>query len=334
MWKQIHGQAEIEIIGEIAEGGMGAVYKARQKGIEGFEKIVAVKTLLSGLAGDEKFISMFISEAKLVANLVHENIVQIYQLGRCEDTYYFVLEYVDGISLYGLLDFLNHIKQRLPVELSVFIASRIARGLAYAHTRHDSLGNPLNIVHCDICPNNILINTEGLPKLTDFGIAKAANLAADRSLSGKIPFMAPEQAWNGELDHRADIYSLGVVLFNMLAGRSPRNLKSDFDIMLEEARSGHVDWAALPEGLPSELCSILNKMLAPKAEDRYPETQALARELEYFIYKDGYGPTIVTLADYLRKQLPYLFSSEAKIEAEKRSHTTVERTIRIGSKTS
>ncbi len=311
--KIISGKVSYEIVREIASGGMGAVYLARMQGVAGFEKVVAIKTLLTKFADDSSFVERFIEEAKLVANLVHENIVQIYQLDRTEDAYYFVLEYVDGISLYELMEFHRHLKRTMPVPLVVFIVSRIARGLTYAHSRTDANGKPLNIVHCDVCPRNIMINSEGVPKLTDFGIAHAATLREIGSVAGKLAFMAPEQAQkNGAIDFRADIYSLGVVLFYLLSGGNyTRQLDSKVTEILDQVRSQYVDWTRLPNDLPPDLTGILHRMLAGNPAERYPSSDQMARDLEYFIYKDGYGPTIVTLANYLRELMPGRFLRNA-----------------------
>jgi serine/threonine protein kinase len=308
--KKIIGNVEYEIIETIAEGGMGTVLKALEKGVEGFEKVVAIKTLLECYSRDKKFVTRFIEEAKLVANLVHENIVQIYQLNKFKNDYYFVLEFVDGISLYDFMEFHKKAKVTLPVNLAVFITARVARGLAYAHSRCDSKGEPLNIVHCDVCPHNVMITTEGLPKLTDFGIAKAANMSEDDSVSGKLPFMSPEQANKRSLDFRSDIYSLGVVMFYLLCGSTPRKLDVKLREILLQAKNNYIDWDQLPENMDEELVDILKKMLATDPAERYQNTSELARDLEYYIYKDGYGPTIVTLANYMREQMPALFETK------------------------
>ncbi len=299
------------IVSKIAEGGMGAVYKAQKRGAEGFEKTVAIKTLLDCYSKDRKFIDKFVSEAKLVANLVHENIVQIYQLDRYRGEYFFVLEFVNGISLYSFMDFLVKARIQLPEKLAVFIASRIARGLAYAHSRCDSNGEPLFIVHCDVCPHNIMITTEGLPKLTDFGIAKAKTMSNDDSVAGKLPFMSPEQAKGKELDFRSDIYSLGTVLFYMLAGRNSRRTDVGVKDILREAQANTIHWEFMPDSVDEELLEIIANMLATDPDDRYQDTSELARSLEYHIYKDGYGPTIVTLSEYMREQMPVLFDTSA-----------------------
>lgn len=308
MIKSIRGVEEYEIIELIAEGGMGAVFKAKKKGASGFEKIVAIKMLLEKLSKDRSFVAGFIAEAKLVANLIHENIVQIYQLDSCKEGYYFVSEFVDGVSLFDLMEFHRQFKLRMPCDLAVFIAARIARGLAYAHSRRDPKGHPLGIVHCDVCPHNILINSEGVPKLTDFGIARVATRAFDGKVSGKLPYIAPEQAARRPVDFHADIYSLGIVLFYLISGEMARDNRTDQDEMLTLIRSNQLHFERLSPEVPEEVRGILKKMLATNPSDRFATTADLARELEYFIYKDGYGPTIVTLADYLRKLLPGRFA--------------------------
>ena len=295
---------------------MGAVYKAQKKGIAGFEKTVAIKTLLGDLSKNKNFIDRFILEAKLVANLVHENIVQIYQLDRYRGKYFFVLEFVNGISLFSFMEFLSRTKTCMPEKLSVFIASRIARGLAYAHTRCDASDEPLSIVHCDVCPHNIMITTEGLPKLTDFGIAKATTTGNINSIDGKLPFMSPEQARGEKVDFRSDIFSLGMVLFYMISGKSARPLNASFEDVLKQAQKNEINWDALPDDIDKELLKIITKMLASSPGERYQDTAELARDLEYHIYKDGYGPTIVTLSEYMRKQMPALFDKSSGYKKE------------------
>jgi len=299
--------AEYKVIKKIAEGGMGAVYKVLKYGACGFEKLVAIKTMNAALADRSEYTQMFIEEAKLVAKLDHENIVSLSQLGITNDgSYFFELEFVNGISLY---DFFHHhelVRKSIPRNLVVFIISRIARGLAYAHSRYDSDGNFIGIVHRDVCPRNILINKEGVPKLTDFGIAVAREATSSSALPGKPVFMSPEQAARGTVDFSSDIYSLGAVFFLLLAGDTSRKCYADDEKILEKARDGAVEWDRLPEDLDPLLKDILKKMLAAEASERYENTGHLAQELEYYIYKDGYGPTIKALADYMGKEMPAL----------------------------
>ena len=308
MTEKIIENSAYRIVNELAKGGMGSVSEAFHLGADGFEKRVAIKQLLPTLSDSSEFVAMFIAEAKLVADLVHENIVQIYQFNRGQNGYYIVMEFVHGLSLAEFIE-KHDGDQQLPVELAVFITSRIARGLAYAHSRHDSAGAPMNIVHCDVCPRNILVTTEGLPKLGDFGIAKAADQylspnPGERSL-GKLAYMSPEQAWDHPVDHRSDVYSLGLVLFELLTMSKGREKWSSN--MRFAAAKGWVDWDKLPRRVKSGLRKILKRMLDPEPDGRYASTDELAHDLEYFIYRKGYGPTVVTLEKYLRELCPSLY---------------------------
>ncbi len=309
--KKIICHVEYEILETIAEGGMGTVFKALERGVNGFEKIVAIKMLLSCYSKDKRFIDRFIDEAKLVANLVHENIVQIYQLDKYMDDYYFVLEYVDGINLYDFMEFHRKSKTKLPVKLAVFIAANVARALAYAHSRYDYDGKPLNIIHCDVCSHNILINTEGVVKLADFGVARAVTVKEKTTVSGKLPFMSPEQVNKEPLDFHSDIYSLGIVLFYMLSGgRTCRHLDVTPHEIISQARTNYIDWDLLPADLDNELLVILRRMLATEPGKRYRDAAKAAKKLEQYISRNCYGPNIVSLAKYMRREMPTLFANK------------------------
>ena len=306
---------KLRIVRKIADGGMGSVYEAIQDGAAGFQKTVALKTILPDLADSGTLTDFFVQEAKLVANLVHENIVQIYQLGRTLDGYYMVMEYVNGLSLHEFMRVHKIMRMEIPLPLSVLIASRIARALHYAHTRTDPYGKPMHIVHRDVCPSNIMLTTEGLPKLTDFGIATmAGSSVANRrkALVGKAPYMPPEQANHEPTDHRSDLYALGALFFEMLSHQKIRKA-DDLNKLIEMAKEGVVNWDALPRNLDTALGVILERCLADDPEERYAETAELARDLEYFIYKDGYGPTTVTVERYLREKFDYLYKPKKRI---------------------
>ena len=315
--KKIIGKIEYEILETIAEGGMGTIFKALKKGANGFEKVVAIKTLLNCYSKDKRFISRFIDEAKLVANLVHENIVQIYQLDKYMNEYYFVLEYVDGINLYDFMEFHRISGAKLPVKLAVFIASNVARGLAYAHSRYGNDGKPLNIIHCDVCSHNILINTEGVVKLTDFGIARAVTVRERTSVSGKLPFMSPEQLNKNTLDFHSDIYSLGIVLFYMLSGGKPcRHLNVNPREIISQAKKNYIDWDLLPENLNKDLLVILRRMLSTEPKKRYSSTAKVAKKLEQYISRNGYAPNIVSLSQYMHHEIPAIFAAKPEHRAE------------------
>ena len=315
------------IVREIASGGMGTIFEALQLGANGFSKRVAIKTLLPRLAGNKRFIDMFIDEAKLVANLVHENIIQIYHLSQTSEGWHIVMEYVNGISLHDFIRTHALMPEPLPPKLAVFITSRIARALAYAHGRTSEDGEPLNIVHRDVCPNNVLITTEGLPKLGDFGIAKAAStVMPERGLMGKLYYMAPEQARKEAVDFRADIYSLGLVLFELLSLRPARRFADeDGEDVLHLAEDGRLNWDALPKDLDSALRAILEKMLANDPQERYADTNEVGYALEYYIYHSGYGPTVVTIEQYLTTHFAALLDPRL-LAARERNMAMLERT--------
>src|SRR4051794_17606324 len=219
----IDSDLRYHVVRKIFEGGMGIVYEAEQHGARNFIKRVAIKVIRQNYANQKQFIDNFIGEAKLVADLIHTNIVQTYHLGESKGIYYIAMELIRGANLEQFSDQLLDRNQTLPVELAVFISSRIARGLAYAHAKTDKDGRPLGIVHRDVSFKNIMIAFEGDVKLTDFGIAKARGFLVDNEgevVAGKADFMSPEQANFQVTDKRSDIFSVGVVLAHLLLGRN------------------------------------------------------------------------------------------------------------------
>lgn len=291
----------------IAEGGMGSVYEAIQYGTDGFEKTVALKTILEEFSRDGEFVEMFIGEAKLVADLVHENIVQIYQLGKHGGQYYIAMEFIHGLNLERFMDAHFEQDKPIPLDLCAFIVSRVCRGLEHAHAKADGAGKPFGVVHRDVSPKNILINYEGVVKLTDFGIAKAANYFRNREgeiLLGKVQYMSPEQAQYKETDCRSDLFSLGIVFYEMLTGRI---LFGDEDTMVtldnvvrkQIPPVNHYN-ANVPEGL----ARILNKALERDLAKRYQTAAEMGYDLEYYMYHDRYGPTNQMLQKYVREMFP------------------------------
>src|SRR5256886_10522299 len=218
----IESDLRYQIVRKIFEGGMGIVYEAEQIGTRNFVKRVAIKVIRQNYATQKQFIDNFIGEARLVADLIHTNIVQTYHLGEAKGIYCIAMELIRGANLEQFSDQLAEKKERLPVEIAVFIASRVVRGLAYAHAKTDKDGKPLGIVHRDVSFKNIMIAFEGDVKLTDFGIAKARGFLMDNEgevVAGKADFMSPEQA-NFQVTHnRSDMYSAGLMLGHLLRRR-------------------------------------------------------------------------------------------------------------------
>jgi serine/threonine-protein kinase len=289
---------------QIARGGMGAVYEAEQFGAEGFVKKVALKTILPALARNEAFVASFVGEARLVANLVHPNIVQIHHLGRHGDTYFIAMEYIDGISLTAFLALHARLGRRVPVEIATFIVSRICRGLEYAHSKTGEDGAPLGIVHRDLSPNNILISREGEVKITDFGVARARQYMREEDesqLVGCIEFMSPEQAACARVDGRSDLFALGLLYHELLTG--VRVFRQQ-DVSLEDA-AARIQACRIPDPraarpeLPDAVVQNLLHCLAREPAARPQTAGLLSHALESELYAKGYGPTIVTLAKYV-----------------------------------
>ena len=296
---------QYEILERIAAGGMAELYKARRSGVEGFEKIVAIKKILPHLADNEEFITMFADEAKLAAQLNHPNIVHIFDLGKIEAGGYFIaMEFVEGRELRAILQSAREIGAPLPLPLAVYIASKVASALDYAHRRRDAEGKELSIVHRDVSPPNILISYEGDIKLCDFGIAKAASKAAHTqsgALKGKVQYMSPEQAWGWPIDSRSDLFSLGVVLFEMLTEQ--KLFRGDTDLgVLEKVRAAQVVAPSTvnPE-VPKNLDLIVLKALAREPDDRYASASEMLRDLEAVLYAYTPAPGSADLAIYLHR---------------------------------
>src|SRR5690242_14338060 len=202
---------------------MGVVYEAEQLGARGFVKRIAIKVIRQNYANQQQFIENFIGEAKLVADLIHTNIVQTYHLGETQGVYFIAMELIRGVNLEQFEHQLTVKRRILPKELSVFVVSRVARGLAYAHAKADKDGRPLGIVHRDVSFKNVMIAFEGDVKLTDFGIAKANGFHVDNEgevVAGKADYMSPEQANFQITDKRSDLFSAGVVLAHLLLGKN------------------------------------------------------------------------------------------------------------------
>ncbi len=298
-----------EVVRQIHEGGMGVVYEARQLGSRGFVKRVAIKVIRDSYAQNAEFIENFIGEAKLVADLIHTNIVQTYHLGDSRGTCFIAMELIRGVNLEQFLTKLADSGRSLPQDLAVFVVSRVARGLAYAHAKTDPEGKALGIVHRDVNPKNIMIALEGDVKLTDFGVAKARGFLADKEgeeVAGKPEYMSPEQADFQITDKRSDIFSAGVVLLQLLSGQNVFKGSSPEDSRQRVLACQVPSIAKICPGIAAKLEEILQKSLAKDPGGRYQTADELLYDLEYFMYHKGYGPTNETLGKFIRE----LFSKE------------------------
>ena len=290
------------LLDRIAVGGMAEVWKARMRGVEGFQKTVAIKRILPHLTDSSDFISMFVDEAKLAAQLSHPNIIHIYDLGKIGQHYYIAMEYVEGQNLRTILNGTAERAMPLPVGLVLLIGARLASALDYAHRKRDFDHREMGLVHRDVSPQNVLISYDGDIKLCDFGIAKAvANASRTQmgALKGKLQYMSPEQAWGRPVDPRSDIFSLGSLLFEMSTGR--RLFTGDNEIsVLEAVRECHVEEPSeLNAEIPAEFNAIILKALAKDPADRYQHAGELQQELEQVLYSRKPTPGPADLAMFL-----------------------------------
>ena len=271
------------LLERIAIGGMAEVWKARMRGVEGFQKTVAIKRILPHMTDNAEFVGMFIDEAKLAAQLTHPNIVHIYDLGKIGRDYYIAMEYVEGKDLRSLLNAGRRKGLPLPLGLSLLIAARLASALDYAHRKRDFEDREMGLVHRDVSPQNVLLTTEGDVKLCDFGIAKAVSKVGQTqmgALKGKLQYMSPEQAWGRPVDARSDLFSLGTVLFEMVTGE--RLFTGDSEIsVLEAVRQGRIRTPRqVDPSVPQEVNEIVTRALAVDPKDRFQSAGEMKQRLE------------------------------------------------------
>ena len=283
---------------------MGIVYEAEQRGTRNFVKRVAIKVVRANYASQKTFIDNFIGEAKLVADLIHTNIVQTYHLGEANGVFFIAMELIRGVNLEQFAHQLSDKRKQLPLELAVFITSRIARGLAYAHAKTDKDGKPLGIVHRDVSFKNIMIAFEGDVKLTDFGIAKARGFLTDQEgevVAGKADYMSPEQADFQITDKRSDLFSAGVVLANLVLGHNIFKGPTAEESRQRVLKQAIPDFRTLDSRVDERLNGILQRCLTRDLSKRFANADDLMYELEYYIYHGGYGPTNETLGKFIRE---------------------------------
>ncbi len=302
--KQVFTEIHYEMVRKIAEGGMGLVYEAEQLGAGNFRKVVAVKIIREEYSAIEEFQKNFIGEARLVADLIHTNIVQTYHLGQVGGQYFMVMEFVRGANLEQFLDKHRATGRTIPVDLAAFIVSRVARGLTYAHQKCDRANRHLNIVHRDIGPKNVMIAYEGDVKLTDFGIAKALDLMYNEEgkvIAGKDEYLSPEQASYAVTDARADLFPLGIVLTELLLGknifRSLDRAQSRRNILTMPIPR----FATLRADIDPRLEAIIQRALQRDRDKRYQSAAEMMTDLELYLYSDGYGPTNEKLGVYTKE---------------------------------
>jgi serine/threonine protein kinase len=281
-----------ELLDRIAEGGMAEVWRARARGAAGFEKTVVIKRVLPNLMQKAGFADLLVREAKISARLSHPSIVQIFELGEENGAYFIAMEYVHGKDLGQAMAWRGGSVEGLPLTLRLWIVAEAAKALDHAHRRRGDDGRPLSIVHRDVSPQNILLSYEGDVKVADFGIARADESGLGRGedpkiLRGKYAYMSPEQARGEPLDRRSDLFSLGVVLYELLSGRRMFRGRTSQETlaMVREAKLPDLDPDSV--GVAPELSAVLKRALAASKEDRYAWGGELASELTQYLFRQG-----------------------------------------------
>lgn len=291
-----------EVLRKLATGGMAEIYLARVRGIVGFEKLVVLKRILPNVAEDPAFVQMFLDEARLAATLQHPNIADVYDVGSEHGSYFFTMEFIHGEDARTLRIVTRKRGEPVPLPQALAIVHGTASALAYAHDKVGPEG-PLGLVHRDVSSSNVLISFDGAVKLVDFGIARATSRQTKTrtgTLKGKIPYMSPEQIQNRSLDRRSDLFSLGVVLYELTVGRRPFRGDSDFAIFDQIVNKGARPPRDHDPAYPEELERIVMRLLERSAEDRYQTAEELIGDLEAYMSSNNAWMSPVQLGRYMR----------------------------------
>ena len=301
----------------IGTGGMAEVYKGRLSGAEGFEKLVVIKRLIGGASKDKEIISHFISEAKLSALLQHENIAQTYDFGELDGSYFIAMEYLSGKDLHSVLQRGRELGAPMAIAQALFVTAKICEGMEYAHSLKDFRQQPLHIIHRDLSPHNVFITYEGKVKVIDFGIARAElfdNKTKAGIAKGKISYMSPEQLTAGQIDHRSDIFSIGILLYEMLCGT--RMYSGDTATVIRKCMTAEY---AKPEdlrpGLPPAIYRILDKALEKDVTLRYQTCALMLTDVEECLFGIRKRPSAQLLEEYMRQLFTHEMAAEKNAAA-------------------
>jgi serine/threonine-protein kinase len=311
------------LVERIAVGGMAEIFLARQGGMEGFEKTVVLKRIRPHLSKQPSFVKMFLNEAKLAAQLNHPNIVQIYDLGRINETYFIAMEYIFGRDMRRIIPKADTMGIPFPLVYALKIASSVCEGLYYAHQKTDLYGNPLNIVHRDVSPENIFVSFDGTVKVLDFGIAKAANQAEHTragEIKGKLSYMSPEQCMGRPLDQRSDLFSLGVVLYEWITGFKLFTGESEVAILKSISDAKIYAPSYFKADIPKPVEAILMRALERDREKRYQSAWDMQYDIDRFLSQHEFTPSNIHLSNFLRQ----LFHDELEDERRRLANALTE----------
>ena len=293
-----------ELIARIAKGGMAEIYLARQVGA-GFSRLVVVKRILPHLAEERHFVEMFLEEARLAALIRHANVVQIFDVGECEGEYYIAMEYIDGPTVGRLARHARDMETPVPIEIAATIMVQACHGLHAAHELQDETGQSLQLVHRDISPHNLMLSCDGIVKLVDFGVAKAQNTAIQThtgGLKGKFPYMSPEQCRGEPLDRRTDIFSLGIVFFELVTAQRLFSRASELLTLKAISEEAIEPARKLNPQLPEAFDRLITRALAKERKDRFSTAAELAEALQGALASTSIAPSSSLLANYLAEE--------------------------------
>jgi len=298
-----------EVLRALATGGMAEIFVARAHGIEGFQKAAVIKRLRPEIASDQQFLKMFLDEARVLATLHHSNIVQIYDVGAVDGSYYFAMELLRGQDVHHLVARARRSGSTLPLEHSLFIIMSTLAGLHYAHEKRDAEGRPLDIVHRDVSPSNVFVTYEGDVKVIDFGIAKTAVQSTQTRMGvvkGKIRYMSPEQCAGGAggpLDRRSDVFAASIMLWEMTLGRRLFS-GTDYQMLRQIVETDAPSPSVFVPDYPPELERIVMKGLHRDPELRYATAQQMQEDLDAFVRERRLAASSLSLGRYMRERFP------------------------------
>ena len=298
------------VIEKLESGGMAEVFRAESTGLAGFRKQVAIKRVLSHLGRNSKFISMFLDEARLSAQLSHSNCVQVFDIGVRDDDYFIVMEFIDGANLKTIATSMWNKGLSFPIPAATYIAHEICKGLSYAHELTDRNGVPLGLVHRDVSPPNVLVTKHGEVKIADFGLAKASSQLEPSEpgvIKGKFAYLSPEAAHGEEVDCRADIFAVGIILWELLASRRLFTGDTDVQILYKVQAAKVPRISEINRSVPRELEHIIHRALARDRYERYSSARELGQDLSRFMFRfaqpvSGYNIATIVQATMREKE--------------------------------
>ena len=308
------------LLQRLAVGGMAEIYRSKVSGAGGFEKELVVKRILPSRSQDQGFIRMLVNEAKLTVQLTHNNIAQIYECGAIDGQYFISMELVNGVTLKDMMATFQRAGVAITPEQAIYLVLQLLQGLDYAHKKTDALGRPLQVVHCDVSPDNALVSYHGEVKLLDFGIARAATGLSNYKegmLMGKLGYVAPEQAsLEKAWDHRVDIFASGIILYELLTRQKPFPKASDVESLIQSRKARVLPPTSIDDRLPKEIDPILLRALAYAPEKRYPDARSFAEALVDVLFPSPHS----AIQDLLGRQMHQVYADRIAKQRSARAH--------------